>query len=40
MSLDEQVLVLALLAIALKLFLWFRKEDVIGVGVDRKDVSR
>jgi len=40
MSLDEQVLVIAFFAVALKLLLWSREEDVVGVDVepDRKDV--
>jgi hypothetical protein len=40
MSLDGQVLVIALFAVALKLFLWSREEGVAGVDVepDRKDV--
>jgi hypothetical protein len=39
MSLDGQVLVIAFFAVALKLFLWSRK-DVVGADVepDRKDV--
>ena len=40
MSLDGQVLVIAFFAVALKLLLWSREEDVVGVDVepDRKDV--
>jgi hypothetical protein len=40
MSLDGQVLVIAFFALALKLLLWSREEDVVGVNVepDRKDV--
>jgi hypothetical protein len=40
MSLDGQVLVTALFALALKLLLWSREEDVVGVDVEphRKDV--
>jgi hypothetical protein len=40
MSLDEQVLVIAFFALALKLLVWSREEDVVGVNVepDRKDV--
>jgi len=39
MSLDGQVLVISFFALALKLLLWFREEDVVAVGVepDRKD---
>ena len=39
MSLDGQVLVIAFFAVALKLLLWCREEDVVGVDVepDRKD---
>ena len=42
MSLDGQVLVIAFFALALKLLLWFREEDVVRVDVepDRKDVLR
>ena len=38
MSLDGQVLVIAFFAVALKLFLWFREDDVVGVDIepDRK----
>jgi hypothetical protein len=40
MSLDGQVLVIAFFALALKLLLWSREEDVVRVDVepDRKDV--
>ena len=40
MSLDGQVLVIAVFAVALKLLLWSREEGVVGVDVepDRKDV--
>jgi hypothetical protein len=40
MSLDGQVLVIAFFALALKLFLWSREEDVVRVDAepDRKDV--
>jgi hypothetical protein len=40
MSLDSQVLLIASCAVALKLFLWSREDDVVGVDVepDRKDV--
>jgi hypothetical protein len=40
MSLEEQVLVIAFLAVALKLLVWSMEEDVVGVDVepDRKDV--
>ena len=40
MSLDGQVLVIAFFALSLKLFHWFREEDVVAVNVepDRKDV--
>lgn len=40
MSLDGQVLVIAVFAVALKLSLWSSEEDVVGVDVepDRKDV--
>jgi len=40
MSLDGQVLVIAFFAVGLKLFLWSREEDVVGVDVepDRKNV--
>ncbi len=40
MSLDGQVLVIAFFAVALKLFLWSKEEDVVVVDVapDRKDV--
>jgi hypothetical protein len=40
MSLDELVLVIAFFAVALKLLVWSREEDVVGVDVepDRKDV--
>jgi hypothetical protein len=40
MSLDVQVLVVAFVAVALKLLLWYRKKDVVGVDVDpdRQDV--
>jgi hypothetical protein len=40
MSLEEQVLVIAFFAVALRLLLWSREEEVIGVDVepDRKDV--
>jgi hypothetical protein len=40
MSLDAQVLVIAFFALALKLLLWSREEDVAGVDVepDRKNV--
>ena len=40
MSLDGQVLVIAFFAVALKLLLWSREEDVVGTGVepDRNDV--
>jgi hypothetical protein len=40
MSLDGQVLMIAFFAVALKLLLWSRAEDVVGVDVepDRKDV--
>ena len=39
MSLDGQVLVIAFFAVALKVLLWCREEDVVGVDVepDRKD---
>jgi hypothetical protein len=39
MSLDGQVLVIALFAVALKLFLWSREEGMAGwdVASDRKD---
>jgi hypothetical protein len=39
MSLDGQVLVIACFAVVLKLFLWCREQDVVGVDVepDRKD---
>jgi hypothetical protein len=41
MSLDGHVLMIAFCAVALKLFLWPREEDVVAVDVqpDRKDVS-
>jgi hypothetical protein len=40
MPLDGQVLVIAFFAVALKLLLWSREKDVVGVDVepDRKDV--
>ena len=40
MSLEEQVLVIAFLAVAFKLLVWSMEEDVVGVDVepDRKDV--
>jgi hypothetical protein len=40
MSLDGQVLVIAIFALALKLLVWSREEDAVGVNVepDRKDV--
>jgi hypothetical protein len=40
-SLDGQVLVIAFFAVALKLSLWCREEDLVVVEVepDRKDVS-
>ena len=40
MSLDGQVLVVAVFAVALKLSLWSSEEDVVGVDLepDRKDV--
>ena len=40
MSLDGQVLVIAFFAVALKLLLWSREGDVVGVdvGPDRNDV--
>jgi hypothetical protein len=40
MSLDGQVLVIAFFALALRLLLWSREEDVVGMNVepDRKDV--
>ena len=40
MSLDGQVLVIAFFAVALRLLLWSRKEDVVRVDVepDRKNV--
>jgi hypothetical protein len=40
MSIDSQVLLIAFCAVALKLFLWFRENDVVGVDIepDRKDV--
>jgi hypothetical protein len=40
MSLDGQVLVMAFLAVALKLLLWSMEEEVVMVDVelDRKDV--
>ncbi len=40
MPLNEQVLVIALFAVALKLLLWPTEEDLVGVDVepDRKDV--
>jgi hypothetical protein len=40
MSLDGQVLVIAFFAVALKLLLWSREEDGVGVDVEpgRKDV--
>ena len=40
MSLDSQVLLIASCAVALKLFLWSREDDVVGVDVEpnRKDV--
>ena len=40
MSLDGQVLVIAFFAVALKVLLWCREEDVVAVDVepDRKDV--
>lgn len=34
MSLEEQVLVIAFFAVALKLLVWFREEDVVGVDVE------
>jgi hypothetical protein len=37
MSSEEQVFVIAFFAVALKLLLWSREEDVVGVP-DRKDV--
>jgi hypothetical protein len=41
MSLDGQVLVIACIAVAVKLLLCYREKDVVGVGVepDRPDVS-
>jgi len=40
MSLDGQVVVIAFFALALKLLVWSREKDVVGVNVepDRKDV--
>jgi hypothetical protein len=40
MSLDGQVLVIAFCAIALKLLLWSREENVVGLDIDpdRKNV--
>jgi hypothetical protein len=40
MSLDGQVLVIAFFAAGLRLLVWSRVEDVVGVNVelDRKDV--
>jgi hypothetical protein len=40
MSFDGQMLVIALFAVALKLFLWFRERDLVRVEVDpdRKEV--
>jgi hypothetical protein len=41
MSLDGQVLVIAFFTVALKLFLWSKKEEevvVVDVAPDRKDV--
>jgi hypothetical protein len=40
MLLDGQILVIAFFAVALKLFLWAREDDVVGVDVelDQKDV--
>ena len=40
MSLDGQVLVIAFFAVALRLLLWSREENVVEVDVepDRKDV--
>jgi hypothetical protein len=41
MSLDGQVLVISFFAVAVRLFLLFREEDVVAVDVepDRKEVS-
>jgi hypothetical protein len=39
MSFNGQVLVIAFFALALKLYLWFREEDVrVDVEPDRKDM--
>ena len=40
MSLDGQVLVIAIFAVALKLYLWFSEEDVVrgDVEPDRNDM--
>ena len=40
MSLDGQVLVIAIVAVVLKLLLWYREKDEVGLDVepDRQDV--